>query len=80
MCVRACVRVCECVGVYACVHAYVRACMRVRSCVSACVSDVFATYDNNISPRMIMIIITIIILYFTQIRQTDEFPQRVPGQ
>ena len=43
-------------------------------CVCACVRDVFAIYDNNILPRMIMIIIKIIILYFIQIRHTDDFP------
>ena len=36
--------------------------------------DVFAIYDNNISPGLLMIIITIIILYFIQIRHTDDFP------
>ena len=40
----------------------------------ACVRDVFAIYDNDILPRLIMIIITIIILYFIQIRHTDDFP------
>ena len=46
----------------------------VCSCVRAhaCVRDVFAIYDNNICPRLIMIIIKIIILYFIQI--TDDFP------
>ena len=44
--------------------------MRVR----ACVRDVFAIYDNDILPRLIMIIITIIILNFIQIRHTDDFP------
>ena len=43
--------------------------------VRACVSDVFAIYDNDILPRLIIIIITIIILYFIQIRHTDDFPQ-----
>ena len=54
-------RVCACVR--ACVHA----------CVRACVRDVFAIYDNDILPRLIMIIITIIILYFIQTRHTDDF-------
>ena len=36
-----CASVCVCVGV----------------CVRACVCDVFAIYDNNILPRLIMIII-----------------------
>ena len=41
-----CARVCACarVRVSACAH------------VSACVIDVFAIYDNNILPRLIMII------------------------
>ena len=42
--------------------------------VCACAHDVFAIYDNNISPRLIMIIIKIMILYFIQIRDTDDFP------
>ena len=45
-----CVRVRECVCVRAC----------VCSCVHVCVRDVFAIYDNNILPRLIMIIIKII--------------------
>ena len=53
----------EGVGVCVCVHA----------CVHACVCDVFAIYDNDILPRLIMIIIKIIILYFIQIRHTDDF-------
>ena len=38
--------------------------------------DVFAIYDNNISPSLLMIILKIIILYFIQfqIRHTDNFP------
>ena len=49
--------------------------VRVRECerVRACVRDVFAIYDNDILPRLIMIIIKIIILYFIQIRHTDDF-------
>ena len=39
-----------------------------------CVRDVFAIYDNNISPGLLMIIIKLIILYFIQIRHTDDFP------
>ena len=46
----------------------VRACVHV--CMSARVRDVFAIYDNNIAPRLIMIIIKIIIQYFVQIRDT----------
>ena len=45
----------------------------VRACVHAWVRDVFAIYDNDILPRLIMIIIKIIILYFIQIRHTDDF-------
>ena len=48
-----------------------RVCVRVH--VHACVRDVFAIYDNDILPRLIMIIIKIIILYFIQIRHTDDF-------
>ena len=44
-----------------------------RTCVHACVRDVFAIYDNDILPRLTMIIIKIIILYFIQIRHTDDF-------
>ena len=47
--------------------------MRVRACMRACVRDVFAIYDNAILPSLIMIIIKIIILYFIQIRHTDDF-------
>ena len=39
-----------------------------------CVRDVCAIYDNNISPSLLMIIIKMIILYFIQIRHTDDFP------
>ena len=39
-----------------------------------CVRDVCAIYDNNIAPSLLMIIIKIIILYFIQIRHTDDFP------
>ena len=49
----------------------VRAC--VHACVRACVRDVFAIYDNDNLPRLIMIIIKIIILYFIQIRHIDDF-------
>ena len=35
---------------------------------------VVAIYGNNILPRLIMIIITIIILCIIQIRHTDDFP------
>ena len=36
-------------------------------------------YDNTIWPRLIMIIIKIITLYFIQITHTDDSTQRVPG-
>ena len=48
--------------------------VRVRTSVHACVRDVFAIYDDNNLSRLIMIIIKIIILYFIQIRHTDDFP------
>ena len=54
--------------------------MRVRECepvcagMHACVHDVFAICDHNILPRLKMIIINICILYFIQIRHTDDFP------
>ena len=59
------------VGVGVCVFASESVC--ARACVHACVRDVFAIYDNYILPRLIMIIIKIIILYFIQIRHTDDF-------
>ena len=46
----------------------------MRTSAHACVRDVFAIYDDNILSRLIMIIIKIIILYFIQIRHTDDFP------
>ena len=55
---------CRCARVYAC---------RCAS-VYACVRDVFVIYDDNILCRLIMIIIKITILYFIQIRHTDDFP------
>ena len=58
-------------GVGVCVFASVNVC--ALACVHACVHDVFAIYDNDILPRLIMIIIKIIILYFIQIRHTDDF-------
>ena len=52
-----------------------RVCVRAHGRVcAACVRDGFAIQDNNISPMLIMIIIKIIILYFIQIRHTDDFP------
>ena len=51
----------------------VRESERVCACMRACVRNVFAIYDNDILPRLIMIIIKIIILYFIQIRHTDDF-------
>ena len=63
-----------------CVSECVRACTFVRvcalpACVRACVRDVFAIYDNNILPRLIMIIIKIIFLYkyIIEIAHTDDF-------
>ena len=53
---------CECARLCAC------------ACVYACVRDVFAIYDNNILPRLIMIIIKIVFLYFIEIAHTDDFP------
>ena len=46
---------------WGCACLRVWACVRVRAC------------DNDILPRLIMIIIKIIILYFIQIRHTDDF-------
>ena len=65
-CARVCASVREC--------ARVGASVRVRTSVHARVRDVFAIYDDNILSRLIMIIIKIIILYFIQIRHTDDFP------
>ena len=62
-------RVCACVRVGMCTSVRVRA----RTCVHACVRDVFVIYDNIIWPRLIMIIIKTIILYFIQITHTDDF-------
>ena len=47
--------------------------MHVPTSVHACVRDVFAIYDENILSRPIMITIKIIILYFIQIKHTDDF-------
>ena len=49
-------------------------CVRAFGRVCACVRDVFAINDNNILPRLKMIIITIIFLYFIEIAHTDDFP------
>ena len=46
----------------------------VCACVRVCVRDVFGIYDNNIQPRLIMIIIKNVILYFIHITHTDDFP------
>ena len=55
-------------------HRIAIACTAVMAATAVCVMrDVFAIYDNNILPRLIMII-KIIILYFIQIRHTDDFP------
>ena len=53
-------------------------CVLAHACAGvrwhACVRDVFAIYENKIGPRLLMIIIKISILYFIQIRHTDDFP------
>ena len=36
-------------------------------------------YDNNILPRLIMIMIKIIFLYFIEIALTDDFPSTGTG-
>ena len=41
--------------------------------VHACVCDVFAIYDDDILPRLIMIIIKIIILYFIHMSAFTNF-------
>ena len=69
-----CACVCACVCAHACACMRVHACACMHSCVRSCMCDVFAIYDKNILPRLIMIIIKIIILYFIQIRHTDDFP------
>ena len=46
----------------------------VCACVYTCVHDVFAIYDNNILPMLIMIMTKIMYLYFIKIAQTDDFP------
>ena len=48
-------------------------CVFMSVSVCACMRDVFAIYENDILPRLMMIIIKIIILYFIQIRHTDDF-------
>ena len=64
---------CTAVATAVCVCVLEHACARVRW--HACVRDVFAIYDNKNWPRLIIIIIIkIIILYFIQIRHTDDFP------
>ena len=57
-----------------CVWVCTRSCGCMRPFVCACVRDVFAIYDDDILPRLIMIIIKNIILCFIQIRHTDHFP------
>ena len=64
--------VCACARVPVCVCAGM--CAGVRACVRACNRDVFAIYDNNILPRLIMIIFKIVFLYFIEIAHTDDFP------
>ena len=75
MCVCVYVRVCACVCVCVCVCVCARASAHLCVYARACMRDVFAIYDNNISPRLIIIKkLRIIILYFIQIRHTDDFP------
>ena len=58
-----------------CVHTFERVRAHACTCVRSCVRDVFAIYDNNIWPRLIMIIIKKILFHiFIQIRHTDDFP------
>ena len=77
-CVRVRARACACVRVRAracaCVRVRARACEHAR----ACLRDVFAIYDNNISPRLIMIIIKIILSYISYKSDTpvDGFPSK----
>ena len=51
----------------------VRECECARMYVRTCVRDVFAKYDNNTLPRLIMIIIKTIFLYFIEIALTDDY-------
>ena len=60
-----------------CVFACVSVC--ARAYMHACVRDVYAINDNDILTMLIMIIINIIILYFIQIRHTDDFPSTGTG-
>ena len=57
------------------------ACARVCACVPTsvhvCARDLFAIYDDDILPRLIMIIIKIIILYFYKSDKLMISPQRV---
>ena len=52
-------------------RSWVGVCVFATVSVRVCVRDVFAIYDNDILPRLIMI--KIIILFFIQIRHTDDF-------
>ena len=54
-------------------RSWVGVCVFASVSARACVRDVFAIYDNDIFPRLITIVIKIIILYFIQIRHTDDF-------
>ena len=60
-------------GGWGCSCARVCASEYASACMLAC-GDVFAIYNNNILPRLIMIIITIIFLFFIEIAHTDDFP------
>ena len=61
-------------GGLVCARVRVYARTRVCMCVCACVRDVFAIYENKIVPRLIMIVIKTIFLYFIEIAHTDDFP------
>ena len=62
------------------VCARVRAGACARMCVRPCVRDVFAIYDNNIWPTLIMIIIKKILFHMSYKSDTLMIsPQRVPG-
>ena len=66
--------VCMCVCVFVCVCACVRVCVCacVRACARACL--MCFQYTIIVWPRLIMLIIKIIILYFIQIGHFDDFP------
>ena len=61
-------------GGLACARVCVFARLCVRACMHASARDVFAIYDNNILPRLIIIIIKIVFQHFIEIAHTDDFP------